>query len=290
MFEKQTYLNGAEITMQLCNINPFMRYAELQPSVMSSAPFKCAYDHRIFYILDGEATLVFTDRQLELASDTLVFFKSGIPYYFDGKVKVIVIDLDLCRESSEKRRPLHVVLPETFDSSGILEEDLPEGVDDVIIVTGAYEIKPRLEECISAFRSPTEYSDAMTSAILKEIFCYAVQNANDKTKRPPEIIGRTEEYIRSNYDKDLSNEIIASEFGYHPFYLNRIFKKHTGQTLHKALIGERIKIAKMLLRNTSLSVEEISEESGFGDRTSFCTTFKKTVGISPSEYRSKKRA
>lgn len=276
--------------MQLCDINPFMRYAELQPSVMSSAPFKCAYDHRIFYILDGEAALVLPDRRIELASGTLVFFRSGTPYYFDGKVKVIVIDLDLCRESSEQRRPIHVVLTDAFEPSKVLERSLPEKVGNVIIVTGAYEIKPRLEECISAFRSPTFYSDAMTSAILKEVLCFAAQNSSNKTKRPPEIIGRIEEYIRINYDKDLSNEIISSEFGYHPFYLNRIFKEHTGQTLHKALIGERIKIAKMLLRSTPLSVEEISKESGFGDRASFCTTFKKTVGISPSEYRSKKRA
>ena len=42
--------------MKLCDINPFLRYAELQPSVMSSAPLSCSYDYRIFYILEGNAT------------------------------------------------------------------------------------------------------------------------------------------------------------------------------------------------------------------------------------------
>ncbi len=274
--------------MQLCDINPFMRYAELQPSVMSSAPYKCAYDHRIFYILEGNATLVFSDRRIELSSDALVFFRSGIPYYFDGKVKVIVIDLDLFRDASDKRRPFHVVMPERFDRSAVIEEDLPSNIENVLVVRNAYETRPRLEECISAFRSPTLYSDAMTSAILKEVICYAVQNTDREAKKTPEIVGRIEEYIRNNYDKELSNEDISSVFGYHSFYLNRIFKEYTGMTLHKALIMQRIKISKMLLKNTDLSIEEISKESGFADRTAFCTTFKKTTGLSPSEYRGKK--
>ncbi len=274
--------------MQLCDINPFMRYAELQPSVMSSAPFKCAYDHRIFYILEGNATLVFSDRRIELSSDALVFFRSGIPYYFDGKVKVIVIDMDLSRGSSDKSRPLHVVMPECFDKDAVLEAELPSNMEDVLIVRNAYEMRPRLEECISAFRAPTIYSDAMTSALLKEVICYAVQNTDREAKKMPEIIGRIEEYIRNNYDKELMNEDISSVFGYHSFYLNRIFKEHTGMTLHRALITQRIKIAKMLLKNTDLSIEEISKESGFTDRTAFCTTFKKTTGLSPSEYRGKK--
>ncbi len=274
--------------MKLCDINPFMRYAELQPSVMSSSPFKQAYDHRIFYILEGEATLVFNDRRIPLSSETLVFFRSGTPYYFDGKVKVIVINLDLLRDAGDRRRPMHVVLSDAFEENKLVEKQLPDEVEDVITVRGAYEIKPRLEECISAFRSPTPYSDALTSAMLKEVICYAVGNSNEKSKRPPEIVGRIEEYIRNNYDKDVGNEMISAEFGYHSFYLNRIFKEHTGMTLHKALIMQRIKISKMLLKNTDLSIEEISKESGFADRAAFCTTFKKNAGLSPSEYRGKK--
>ncbi len=274
--------------MKLCDINPFMRYAELQPSVLSSAPFKCAYDHRIFYILEGEATLVFKDKSIELSADTLVFFRSNIPYYFDGKVKVIVINLDLWRAAADMSRPLHVVLEDDLEKNKLIEDSLPDEVDDVITVTGAYEIKPRLEECISAFRSPTPYSDAVTSAVLKEIICYAVQNTDREAKKMPEIVGRIEEYIRNNYDKDIGNENISAEFGYHSFYLNRIFKQYTGKTLHKALIDERIKIAKMLLRSTTLSVEEISKESGFSDRAAFCTTFKRLTGNSPTEYRGKK--
>ena len=72
--------------MELCDINPFLRYAELQPSVMSSAPLSCSYDYRIFYILEGEADLVFTDKTLPLSAGMLIYFRPETPYYFNGNV------------------------------------------------------------------------------------------------------------------------------------------------------------------------------------------------------------
>ena len=83
--------------MKLCDLNPFMRYAALQPSVMSKAPLSCAYDYRIFYILEGEARLILEQNYLDLAPGTLLYFRPGTPYYFDGKVKVIVLNFDLTR-------------------------------------------------------------------------------------------------------------------------------------------------------------------------------------------------
>ena len=68
-----------------------------------------------------------------------------------------------------------------------------------------------------------------------------------------------------------------------------MFKKYTGKTLHRTLLEIRIKNSKSLLKRTSLSVEEIVKESGFSDRTQFSTAFRKTLGMTPSEYRKESR-
>ena len=68
-----------------------------------------------------------------------------------------------------------------------------------------------------------------------------------------------------------------------------MFKKYTAKTLHRTLFAIRIKNAKSLLKRTSLSVEEIVKESGFSDRTQFSTSFRKTLGMTPSEYRKESR-
>ena len=75
--------------MRLSDVNPFLRYAELQPSALSSVPFCRAYDYRLFYVPEGEADLVLTDRTVPISAGTLMYFRPGTPYYFNGKLKVI---------------------------------------------------------------------------------------------------------------------------------------------------------------------------------------------------------
>ena len=47
----------------------------------------------------------------------------------------------------------------------------------------------------------------------------------------------------------------------------------------------RIEKAKKLLLSTSLSVTEIAEHTGYGDYRVFTKVFKKTEGITPSQFR-----
>jgi YesN/AraC family two-component response regulator len=92
-------------------------------------------------------------------------------------------------------------------------------------------------------------------------------------------------YIKNNYTEKISNAQIAEKFGYNPLYLNRIFKGDTGMTLHKYILKERVTLAKQLLKNTTLSVEEIGADCGFANQTHFCTAFKTVTGKSPTAYR-----
>ena len=275
--------------MQLSDINPFMRFAELQPSVISKAPLKFAYDHRIFYVIDGNATLMLENAQYALSAGTLLYLRSGTPYYFDGNVKVLVFNFDLTRNHIEQRSAMRPKPRGSFKAEKIIENEVPVELEAYIIVRHAFEVEARLQECITSYRFSTSVSDALTSAIIKEVLCYAIQNTDSAAARIPDIVGRTAEYIRNNYDKNIANDDISAEFGYHSFYLNRVFKQYTGMTLHQAVIKERVTIAKRLLQNTDISIEEIAREAGFSDRVQFCTTFRKSIGVSPTEYRNKKQ-
>ena len=138
------------------------------------------------------------------------------------------------------------------------------------------------------YRYPTELSDGITSAAVKGIVCYIAQRIKQKEPKMPEAVQRITLYIQQNYDKDISNSLISGELGYHSFYLNRMFKKSTGTTIHQALIGERMRIAKKLLEDTELSVNAIAGEVGYSEHSRFCTAFKKQVGVTPLEYRKRR--
>ncbi|MBE6702997.1 MAG: AraC family transcriptional regulator [Ruminococcaceae bacterium] len=275
--------------MKLCDVNPFMRYAALQPSVMSSAPLSCSYDYRLFYMIEGNATLVLSDRSVPVSAGMLLYFRPGTPYYFDGKVKVIVLNFDMTRDQSNKKTPMTPSKSvAAFQKELVFENDPPSELKELVLIENAFEIEHKMQECLLHYCYPTPISDAFTSAMIKDMLCYIAQSASTKGPELPEIVQKITLYIQQNYDQDISNSRISDTFGYHSFYLNRVFKNSTGITIHQAVILERMRIAKRLLKETTLSINSVASESGFYSKSQFCTAFRKYTGYTPTAYRQKR--
>ena len=278
-----------EAYMKLEDINPYLRYAAIQTYVISQAPFACSYDYRIFYILAGDTHIVFEEKTVFLPEGSLVYIRPGVPYYFEEKIKVIVLNFDMTRDHSSETKALHPDRIPSFDPSKIKENDPPAELCKTVTVENAFALEPLLKECVSDHMFSAEFSDAATSAILKKLLCHIARSAKASPDQGSDLAHDIMLYIKKNYDKPLSNSDISAEFGYHSYHLNKIFKENMGTTIHQALIDERINIAKNLLRTTSLSIEDIALEVGLSERTQFCTVFKKHTGMTPGEYRKSKK-
>ena len=85
-------------------------------------------------------------------------------------------------------------------------------------------------------------------------------------------------------DPNLSVSQVASELGLSEGHLSHLFKKETGTTMGNYLTRCRIQKAMSLLRQRKLKVYEVAEACGYRDITYFSGTFKKLVGMTPSEY------
>ena len=70
-----------------------------------------------------------------------------------------------------------------------------------------------------------------------------------------------------------------------PQYISQLFKNEIGVGFLNYLTSIRMEKAKSLLLTTSLSVAEIAEETGYNDYRVFTKVFKKTEGITPSQFR-----
>ncbi len=68
-------------------------------------------------------------------------------------------------------------------------------------------------------------------------------------------------------------------------YPSRIFKRITGIPFTDYMNGVRIKESERLIRLGGLPMSEIALAAGFRSATQFGRVFKKTVGVSPSEYK-----
>ena len=275
--------------MQFCELNPFVRCAMLQPSILSSAPLGCARDHRIFYVLQGSAELVLKNSKIAVTPGMLLYLCPATPYYFNGSIKAIVLNFDLTRRYAHLKKALPISKSiESFGVDNILEQDAPDELKRLIVVNNAKEREQELKECLQHFSYPTAYSEALCSANIKRLLCYLLQKENEPSQNMPRLVREVLLYIQQHYNTEISNDQIAEEFGYHSFYLNRVFKKATGSTIHQALITQKMDVAKQLLENTELLVKSIAYEVGFSNSALFCNTFKKHTGVTPSEYRLKR--
>lgn len=100
------------------------------------------------------------------------------------------------------------------------------------------------------------------------------------------IIEKVKDYISEHYSScNLNLAMIAKSNYYSEAYLNKLFKKYTGKTIMEYVIDVRINQAKVLLKQSNKSINEIAREVGYSDRSYFSKSFKKEVGITPSEYR-----
>jgi len=79
----------------------------------------------------------------------------------------------------------------------------------------------------------------------------------------------------------------AKALGVTPNHLNKVVKARTGRTASEWVQISRINYAKYLLRDNSLSIVDVAERVGIFDQSYFSRFFKKHVGQSPSEYRSR---
>lgn len=106
------------------------------------------------------------------------------------------------------------------------------------------------------------------------------------SNRYMEIVDEAVKYIEENFaDEDLSLNQLASHVNVSPNHLSTIFSQQTGHTFIKYLTEYRMNKAKELLKCTSMRSSEISEAVGYKDPHYFSYMFKKTVGMTPTNYR-----
>ena len=106
-----------------------------------------------------------------------------------------------------------------------------------------------------------------------------------KEENTVDLIHDAQVYIEQNYSKDLILDDVSKELQLSPYYFSKLFKKRTGKNFIEYLTDVRMEKAKELLRNSNKSMKEICMEIGYTDPNYFSRTFKKNVGVTPSEYK-----
>lgn len=93
------------------------------------------------------------------------------------------------------------------------------------------------------------------------------------------------QYLYHNYSEKITVEDLTKKFHLNRTTLAKLFQDSVGESVITYLNKLRITVSSGMLRDTMLPISEIMERVGFHDSAHFFRTFKKVVGVSPSEYR-----
>lgn len=104
------------------------------------------------------------------------------------------------------------------------------------------------------------------------------------TRHIPELLSALR-CIEERYAEPLTLEEIARHSNYAPTYLVRKFRHHLGASPIEYLFQVRLQHACTRLKTTNLSVSAIASEVGFSDSRYFATRFRRSLGVTPSEFR-----
>ncbi|MCR5656381.1 MAG: response regulator [Butyrivibrio sp.] len=113
-----------------------------------------------------------------------------------------------------------------------------------------------------------------------------IRDENSKG-RYHDLVSDVISYIEKHYTEDeLSLNTLAAHVNFSPNHLSAVFKQETGKPFIKYLTDYRMNAAKELLSTTSKKSNEIGFLVGYKDPHYFSYIFKKTQGITPTQYRS----
>ena len=103
--------------------------------------------------------------------------------------------------------------------------------------------------------------------------------------RVTDRLGLALDWARAHLDKPLTVQDLARESGLSARQLARRMRAETGLTPLGWLHQQRITRAQDLLERTQASVEQIAARCGMGTATTLRRHFQRTVGVSPTAYR-----
>ena len=117
------------------------------------------------------------------------------------------------------------------------------------------------------------------------LFERRVSAAEEPEKQEERTITGLTRYLQEHLAEEISLSVLAEEFHLNPQYISQLFKSEIGVNFLAYLTNIRMEKAKKLLLTTSLSIAEVAEQSGYGDYRVFTKVFKKSEGVTPSQYR-----
>lgn len=156
-------------------------------------------------------------------------------------------------------------------------------------------IEHQLYDMLQEYNKNMAYSQLILQGMLYRLLITIYENKTEqtvvkyKTSLTTAILNAIY-YIENNYSKRITMEQVAEQVHFSTAHFSRTFSSQLGMSFTEYLTNVRLSYAKKMLLNTHKSVMEIALDVGYCHGDYLSVLFKNKVGMTPLEYRNKKKS
>lgn len=252
---------------------------------------------KIMYVLNGELEVNFSqNKKIRLEKGNFIIVPPNIMQsVFSWHDEDVVVNVFLRLSTFEKT--FSTMLFKAGEISAYFWQIL-YGKDESNIIVYRGEEKPFISNLIFEMAQEQKQNqsggDFLMVSYVMTFFGYVVVYLRQMltscmdTKRSMSIFSEIIQYIVENYST-VTLSSLSEHFDKSEGHLSRLIKEETGFSFVQLLKHHRMHQAGILLRETNCSIEAVMLAVGYGDISYFYKAFKKHYGMTPKEYREKKR-
>lgn len=253
--------------------------------VQETGYFKLKESHRAFrknldsylivLVLSGSGTLMYNEKFYELKPGSCFFIDCKIPYY----------------HQSSDSDPWELIWVHFHGATSKEYYRYFSVISDPALIPQAFgELKDKLERLLDVNTHADLMAEISSSRLIMDILSILLQDVtNSKEEQTParQKMLQIRLYLDEHYTDKFSLDQLSENFFISKYHLSREFKNHFGITPNHYVISKRITLVKKLLRFSDFTLEDIAAKAGFYDTSYLNKQFKKSEGISASDFRKK---
>lgn len=169
-------------------------------------------------------------------------------------------------------------------------EDAPKNYSHYSYTSSRNRLVDYSQLMLQEFREKKPGFDIICKSILQVLLVFISRELDlsiisDSTFLISKECALAKRYIDSNYAQNITLDTLAEITHINKYYLAHSFASCIGQSPISYLSSKRLQTSKELLSSTNYSIAQIASSTGFSSQSYFSQIFKKSVGMTPQQYR-----
>lgn len=235
----------------------------------------------INYVKKGSCLLHLEEKTFTFREGELMFITPNVRHKFEaGSKGVQLMQLEFLPEIFSR----FALAMETDESNGVpFTSFLFSGHHQLIKIVDDLRIVRVIQEIIHELQVQSVYYDYQVVLLYIElqILIYRYVKKSILAECTNETLRKATDYISQNYSTNISVDEVALHVGVSSRYLRTLFSRNLHLSPIDYLNLYRVNKAVELLKQTGLSVKEVSFQCGFRSPQYFSRIFKRYMGVTP---------